>query len=171
MSNGATTVAETEQTLAQQLRSLQVEQQTANSGQQPSAPNALVNGAAGKPARRIADATSLSQSLVQALHSSDTRLLETCLQNSDPKVIRSTVRRLPNQLVLPLVESLVERLSRKRQGFGTGTGGVDASRGFTLVDWLRHVLTIHLAYLVTVRCPFSHHILQCDVSPLVPYLC
>jgi len=150
LSNGATTVVETEQTLAQQLRSLQVEQQTAKSGQQPSAPNALVNGAAEKPARRIADATSLSQSLVQALHSSDTRLLETCLQNSDPKVIRSTVRRLPNQLVLPLVESLVERLSRKRQGFGMGTGGVDASRGFTLVDWLRHVLTIHLAYLVTV---------------------
>lgn len=106
-------------------------------------------------ARRIADATSLSSSLVQALHSTDVRLLESCLAQTDPRVIRSTVQRIPNVLVLPLVEVLVERLGRSTaKGFGgagaSGNGGVDAHRGHELLLWLRHVLLVHLGYLVTV---------------------
>lgn len=99
---------------------------------------------------RIADAMSTSQSLVQALHSADVRLLETCLAEKNVKVIRATVRRVPSTLVLPLVEALVERLSRTRNGAGEGTGGVDASRGQVLIEWLRNVLIVHLGYLITV---------------------
>jgi U3 small nucleolar RNA-associated protein 5 len=100
--------------------------------------------------KRIADAMSTTQSLVQALHSADTRLLETCLVESNVKVIRATVRRVPDTLVLPLVEALVERLSRTRRGVGEGAGGVDANRGQVLVEWLRNVLIVHLGYLITV---------------------
>lgn len=98
----------------------------------------------------IGDALSTTQSLVQALHSADVRLLETCLAEKNPKVIRATVRRVPGSLVLPLVEALVERLSRTRKGVGEGAGGVDASRGQVLIEWLRNVLSVHLGYLVTV---------------------
>lgn len=99
---------------------------------------------------RIADALSTTQSLVQALHSADVRLLETCLAEKNPKIIRATVRRVPGTLVLPLVEALVERLSRRRKGAGEGSGGVDASRGQVLIEWLRNVLIVHLGYLITV---------------------
>lgn len=107
-------------------------------------------GRNGASKNRIADAMSTSQSLVQALHSADVRLLETCLAENNVKVIRATVRRVPSTLVLPLVEALVERLSRTRNGTGEGTGGVDASRGQVLIEWLRNVLVVHLGYLITV---------------------
>lgn len=113
-------------------------------------------GAARNAAKKthIADALSTSQSLVQALHSADVRLLETCLAESNVKIIRATVRRVPSTLVLPLVEALVERLSRTRNGAGVGTGGVDASRGQVLIEWLRNVLIVHLGYLITVSAEF-----------------
>ena len=53
-------------------------------------------------------------------------------------------------MILPLVEALVERLGRSRKGFGSGPGGVDAGRGQVLIEWLRLVLVVHLAHLVTV---------------------
>lgn len=143
----------TEPTLAQRLSTLQV-QQSANGKDMeadldPSKRKAGQRRNGGR--MRIADVTSLSQSLVQALHSSDSKLLESCLEKTNPKIIRNSVKRLPNSLVLPLVEALVERLGRTKQGFGAGSGGVDALRGHALVEWLRHVLTVHLAYLITVR--------------------
>lgn len=101
-------------------------------------------------AARVAQSASLSQSLVQALHSADDKLLENCLQNRDTGVIRTTVKRVPNDLVVKLVNALVERLSRKRVGYKPGTGGVDAHRGQELIFWLRNVLIYHLPYLVTV---------------------
>lgn len=140
-------------TLAQRLKSLQVDQTDVEANNaELDVHTKRRSGKRAKAGRlRIADVTSLSQSLVQALHSSDAKLLENCLEKTNPKIIRNTLKRVPNVLVLPLVEALVERLGRKKQGFGSGSGGVDALRGFALVEWLRHVLTIHLAYLVTVR--------------------
>jgi U3 small nucleolar RNA-associated protein 5 len=140
-----------EATLAQRLKSLQVRQQDADIDREGGGLAAKRPGQLAKGGRlRIADVSSLSQSLVQALHSSDAKLLESCLEKTNPKILRNTIRRVPNTLVLPLVEALVERLGRSKQGFGAGAGGVDAMRGHALIEWLRHVLTIHLAYLITV---------------------
>lgn len=96
---------------------------------------------------------SLSRTLIQALHSSDTRLLELCLMHSDESVILNTVKRLPAQLAVPLLLACVERLGRgARAGTGKGGGaGASAQRGTGLVRWIRAVLIVHTAHLVTVR--------------------
>lgn len=93
---------------------------------------------------------SLTSSLVQALHSNDSRLLESCLVHSKEKIIKATVKRLPAHLVIPLVEALVERLGRGRRGYGVGVSGVHASRGKALIMWMRAVLVLHIAHLITV---------------------
>jgi len=87
--------------------------------------------------------------LIQALHSSDTRLLEMCLTHSDPTLIRNTVRRLPPQLAIPLIASCVERLG-KRNNVKGGGGGASSQRGSSLVAWVKTVLVIHAGHLMTI---------------------
>ncbi|KAF8592000.1 NUC189-domain-containing protein [Ramaria rubella] len=97
-------------------------------------------------------AHSLSRTLVQALHSADTGLLETCLLHSDEKLVMNTVRRLPPQLAVPLVTACVERLgrgARANSGKGGG-GGASAQRGTGLLRWIRAVLVVHTAHLMTI---------------------
>ncbi|KAF8665080.1 hypothetical protein AX16_000548 [Volvariella volvacea WC 439] len=97
-------------------------------------------------------ANSLTRTLIQALHSSDSRLVETCLSHSDPTLIRNTVRRLPPQLAVPLINACVERLGRgKRAGSGKGGGaGSSAQRGMGLITWVRTVLAVHSGHLMTI---------------------
>ncbi|KAI0651447.1 NUC189-domain-containing protein [Trametes meyenii] len=97
-------------------------------------------------------ASSLTRTLIQALHSSDSRLLETCLAHSDPTLIRNTVRRLPPQLAVPLVTSCVERLSRGARGNNLkgGGGGASSQRGTALINWVKAVLTAHSGHLMTM---------------------
>lgn len=99
-------------------------------------------------------ASSLTRTLIQALHSSDTRLLETCLAHSDATLIRNTVRRLPPQLAVPLVTACVERLGRGARGNALkgGGGGASSQRGTALINWVKAVLTTHSGHLMTVRC-------------------
>lgn len=96
---------------------------------------------------------SLSRTLVQALHSNDTRLLELCLMHTNPSVVLNTVKRLPPQLAVPLLLACVERLGRgARAGTGKGGGaGASSQRGTGLIRWIRAVLVVHTAHLVTVR--------------------
>jgi U3 small nucleolar RNA-associated protein 5 len=106
----------------------------------------------------VVAANSLTRTLIQALHSSDTRLLEMCLTHSDPTLIRNTVRRLPPQLAIPLITSCVERLG-KRNGVTNmkgGGGGASSQRGSSLVAWVKMVLVIHAGHLMTVRLPTYH---------------
>ncbi len=97
-------------------------------------------------------ASSLTRTLIQALHSSDTRLLETCLAHSDATLIRNTVRRLPPQLAVPLVTACVERLGRGARGNNMkgGGGGASSQRGTALINWVKAVLTTHSGHLMTV---------------------
>lgn len=109
-------------------------------------------------------ASSLTRTLIQALHSSDSRLLETCLGHSDPLLIRSTVRKLPPQLVVPLLTACVDRLGRGHRAANMkgGGGGASSQRGISLVAWVKIVLTVHSGHLMTVSscsihgfCPFQ----------------
>jgi U3 small nucleolar RNA-associated protein 5 len=97
-------------------------------------------------------AHSLSRTLVQALHSADTRLLETCLLHSDELLVMNTVRRLPPQLAVPLLTACVERLGRGARANTAkgGGGGASAQRGTGLIRWIRAVLVVHAGHLMTV---------------------
>lgn len=96
---------------------------------------------------------SLAQTLTQALHSSDTRLLEACFAHVDGNLIMNTVKKIPPQLALVLLDACVERLGRGRRGnTGTGTGtGVSSQRGAGLVRWMKSVLVVHGGSLMSVR--------------------
>jgi U3 small nucleolar RNA-associated protein 5 len=84
----------------------------------------------------------LTRTLIQALHSTDTKLLETCLSYSDPTLITQTVQRLPPQLAVPLLGACVQRLGR--------TAAPGSQRATVLVRWVRAVLVIHSGHLMTV---------------------
>ena len=97
-------------------------------------------------------ANSLTRTLIQALHSSDSRLLETCLTHSNAEVISNTVKRLPPQLAVPLIIACADRLgkgARSANMKGRG-GGASTQRGSTLVAWIRIVLAAHSGHLMTV---------------------
>lgn len=97
-------------------------------------------------------ANSLTRTLIQALHSSDSRLLELCLAHSDSALISNTVRRLPPQLAVPLITACVERLGRGPRAAnmkGRG-GGASSQRGSALLVWLKTVLAVHTGHLMTV---------------------
>lgn len=128
----------------------------------------------GRRKKRVSDtpidvvpAHSLTRTLIQALHSSDTRLLEMCLTHSDANLVRNTVRRLPPQLAVPLLNACVERLSRgSRAASGKGGGGgASSQRGAGLVAWVQAVLVVHSAHLMTVvtlsHCEESHKLMLC----------
>jgi len=100
----------------------------------------------------VVPAASLTRTLIQALHSSDSKLLEMCLAHSDQVLIRNTVRRLPPQLAVPLISACVERLGRGARGGNLkgGGGGVSSRRGTGLIGWVKVVLMVHGGHLMTV---------------------
>jgi len=113
------------------------------------------NGKSGKPKSAAPDsvpASSLTRTLIQALHSSDSRLLETCLSHSDPLLIRNTVQKLPPQLAVPLLTACVDRLGRGHRAANMkgGGGGASSQRGISLIAWVKVVLTVHSGHLMTV---------------------
>jgi U3 small nucleolar RNA-associated protein 5 len=100
----------------------------------------------------VVPANSLTRTLIQALHSSDSRLLETCLTHSNPLLIRNTIRKLPPQLAVPLLTACVERLGRgaRAANMKGGGGGASSQRGTALITWIKTVLTVHSGHLMTV---------------------
>jgi U3 small nucleolar RNA-associated protein 5 len=100
----------------------------------------------------IVPANSLTRTLIQALHSSDSRLLETCLAHSDRTLIRNTVKRLPPQLAVPLIIACVERLGRgaRAGNMKGGGGGASSQRGTGLITWVKTTLAAHSGHLMTV---------------------
>ncbi|KAA1468390.1 NUC189-domain-containing protein [Dentipellis sp. KUC8613] len=105
-----------------------------------------------KAAAAAPSSITLTRTLIQALHSSDTRLLETCLSSTEPGLVMNTVRRLPPQLAVPLLNACVERLGRgKRAGTMKGGGGAAGSqRAGGLVRWIKTVLVVHSGHLMTM---------------------
>lgn len=76
--------------------------------------------------------------LNQALLSDDKQLLETCLQEKDEKLIKSSIMRLDPSLATKLLEKLAEKISRVQH------------RSTRLLVWVRWVMIIHGGHLVTV---------------------
>lgn len=100
-----------------------------------------------------ANAPTLTRTLTQALHSNDVPLLEGVLANSSRQLILHTVRRLQPQFAVPLVMACVERMNRgARAGRAKGRGGgASAQRAELMIRWIRAVLVVHTAHLMTVR--------------------
>jgi len=94
----------------------------------------------------------LTRTLIQALHSSDARLLETCLAHTRAQLILQTVRRLPPQLSVPLLNACVERLNRGARGAQAkgGGGAAGTQRAVGLVRWVKTVLVVHSGHLLTI---------------------
>ncbi|KAI9288627.1 WD40-repeat-containing domain protein [Umbelopsis sp. AD052] len=119
-----------EPSIEQKLSGLAVEESGAgnNTGAQNGKPNKYATPSA----------SSLQQMLVQALHSNDTQLLEACLTYSNPEIIRNTVRRLPTTFVIPFLQQIVDKFQER------------PNRGKALLEWIKAILLIHTAYLMTV---------------------
>ncbi|GAA5826213.1 hypothetical protein JCM11251_007211 [Rhodosporidiobolus azoricus] len=93
-------------------------------------------------------ATTLTTTLVQALHSQDGPLLESCLAHSNPALVRSTVKRLPSGgLVLSLLEAIVDHLGKEKKG---KKGMASVKRAKALIGWLKETLIVHVGFLVTI---------------------
>ncbi|KAI9204449.1 WD40-repeat-containing domain protein [Polychytrium aggregatum] len=83
-------------------------------------------------------ASSLHHMLTQAVHSGDKQLLERCLEIKNPDIILATVRRLPTAQIVPFLEQLVDKLQKR------------PNRATVLIEWVRAVILVHAAYLMTV---------------------
>ncbi|KAF8344036.1 uncharacterized protein EI90DRAFT_3028048, partial [Cantharellus anzutake] len=77
----------------------------------------------------------LIRTLVQALHTSDSELLETVLNTSEDSVVVNTIRKSPAIFAAPLIQECVSRLCR-----GIGSAGL---------KWLRATLIVHVSFLLT----------------------
>jgi U3 small nucleolar RNA-associated protein 5 len=121
----------------------------------------MASKSSGKKAQNeatIVPANSLTRTLIQALHSSDSRLLDTCLAHSDQTFIRNTVKRLPPQLAVPLITACVERLGRgaRAGNMKGGGGGASSQRGTGLITWVETTLAVHSGHLMTVGPKIPH---------------
>jgi len=150
---------EAEGTLDTDLAELSLGQRlTATGGKNPTSPDS--DEEANPPTKQnqpeapdVVPTHSLTRTLIQALHSSDSRLLETCLAHSDVSLIRNTVRRLPPQLSLPLLLACIERLGRgaRAANMKGGGGGASSQRAMVLITWIKTTLLLHSGHLTTVR--------------------
>ncbi|PWN29783.1 NUC189-domain-containing protein [Jaminaea rosea] len=107
------------------------------------------NGAGSAPTTSL----SLSTSLSQALHSSDSALISSLLRSANPQLIKSTVIRLSGPNAVKLLEACVERLHSRGGAHGSsaasrGTVGSNRARG--LVEWVKWTLRLHAGYLMSL---------------------
>ncbi|KAJ1879960.1 Small subunit (SSU) processome component [Coemansia sp. RSA 1722] len=117
-------------TLADRVRQLSVD---------PSSSSAAATAVSASASSGKMTAGSLVRVLVQALHTSDDKLLDQVLSNSSrTKVLRDTVLGLPIVYVLPLIQQLFLRFHSK------------PSRANELLPWIRSTLFMHSAYLTSL---------------------
>ncbi|KAG9295394.1 hypothetical protein G9A89_013423 [Geosiphon pyriformis] len=85
------------------------------------------------------DAKSLQNVLIQALHSDDTGVLNKLFLETKHDVIKNTVRKMPPEYVIRLLEKIVIFFQSK-----TGCNNP------LLLEWIKQILLVHTAYLMTV---------------------
>ncbi|KAK3831469.1 MAG: hypothetical protein J3R72DRAFT_454909 [Linnemannia gamsii] len=82
-------------------------------------------------------AADLQQTFIQALHTSDTALLNACLHYSTPLTpLRDTVRRIATIYVTPLLTSLLTQFQQK------------PNQNTHLIEWIKAILLIHSSFLM-----------------------
>lgn len=133
-----------ELTLGQRLKALRADKQADGEGEGPSDAEGAHRSDSALGGRL--SGITLTRTLTQALHSNDKQLLETCLQTADERVVKGTVEGLLQQHVVPLLDMLVERLAKGGSG---GVGGASTDYAATIVVWIRVVLFVHAAFLMT----------------------
>ncbi|KAG8953078.1 Small subunit (SSU) processome component [Tulasnella sp. 424] len=133
-----------ELTLGQRLKALNADRRAEGEGEGPSDTEG-VHRSDSALGGRLSGIT-LTRTLTQALHSNDKQLLETCLQTADERIVKGTVEGLLQQHVIPLLDMLVERLAKGGSG---GVGGASTDYAATIVVWIRVVLFVHAAFLLT----------------------
>jgi len=90
-----------------------------------------------KLSKSTPNAASFSQMLIQALHSNDENLLcELLFKSHNEPVLKNTLKRVPNHLVLQLLNIIVDKLK------------VNPSRSKSLIVWLKVIMGVHLVYLM-----------------------
>lgn len=89
-------------------------------------------------------ADTVRSALVQALHSNDQALLESCLQVNDAQVINKTIQILPPQYVVTFMKAIVDRLQLK------------PARAASLILWIKYLLYNHASYLVSLPNLVNH---------------
>ncbi|ODM89696.1 WD repeat-containing protein 43 [Orchesella cincta] len=100
----------------------------------------------------LPSASNLSHLLSQGLHSKDSRILQSVLCRWDENIISSTVRSLPVQLIIPLLNEIKGMLAGKAQ------------QNHSLLKWLKNIFQIHSAFLMA--CPSSEELLSPYLSLL-----
>ncbi|KAJ8308007.1 hypothetical protein KUTeg_012881 [Tegillarca granosa] len=101
--------------------------------------NAISMDVNGKPpANEPPKADTLSKLLTQGLQSQDKKILNNVLQNRNATVIKNTVKKLPVQVVIPLIQEICKRMHGHSQS------------GEVLVKWTKAVLTTHTSFLLSM---------------------
>ncbi|XP_068228522.1 WD repeat-containing protein 43 [Palaemon carinicauda] len=100
--------------------------------------NVLALDTTGTQGTSFSGTDDFAQILLQGLHSKDQNILRNIFDGGDVKAINKTVRRLPVQAVVPLLEQLAVAIM--------GKGHKNANH----VKWVRSVLYHHMSHLTTV---------------------
>ncbi|XP_064114871.1 WD repeat-containing protein 43-like [Macrobrachium nipponense] len=100
--------------------------------------NVLALDTSGTQGTSFSGTDDFAQLLLQGLHSKDQNILRNVFDRGDLKSINKTVRRLPVQAVVPLLEQLAVAIM--------GKGHKNANH----VKWVRSVLYHHMSHLSTV---------------------
>ncbi|SPO21862.1 related to UTP5 - U3 snoRNP protein [Ustilago trichophora] len=143
--SGSTRGGDMEPTLAQRLKELGFGDPTL-AGQEADEDDADVPT---KKQQSLLSEASLASSLSQALHSGDTSLLTSCLNNNDPILIRNTVRKISGPLAVKLLEECVNRLNGVG-GNHVSKGSMGSSKARGLTEWVRATLLNHMGYLMSL---------------------
>ncbi|XP_076100373.1 WD repeat-containing protein 43-like [Mytilus galloprovincialis] len=89
------------------------------------------------PTREPPQADTLARLLTQGLQSQDKKLINNVLMQASEKVVQNTVRKLPIQAIIPLVQELSSRMHTHAQSSSK------------ILRWIKTLLTIHTSYLMT----------------------
>jgi len=137
--------ASDDETLAERLETLEVElnKQTKSTSTKKPASGTPQAEQTSKPRQKdlqlkLSQPGSFATLLNQALTLNDKQLLEICLEERDPAMIKTSIVKLEPPLAAALLEHLAATAARS------------LNRSTTLAQWIRWTVVIHGAYLVTL---------------------
>ena len=91
---------------------------------------------------------SLAHVLVQGLQTRDKQMLDTVLNNSDDKIIRNTIKKLPIDSITLLLTQLQSFLFYKSENT------------ITYIKWMEQLLNLRLSFILTVSPQDLNHVLD-----------